>query len=122
MAREIIEESIVGLKYYHQEATLILVTAVQKLKVVTQAGKELKHQHQEAMLVFNTAVQQQHEEAKEKFNTVMQLIKATTSADINSLEGKGCHQPTVSSSNTSTPYASVQTDYFVTEAPTLMIT
>ena len=81
-----IEESIVGLKRYHQEATLTLDTAVQKLKVVIQAGKELKRQHQEAMLEFNAAVQQQHQEAKKEFNTVMQLNEKMTSADEATLE------------------------------------
>ena len=118
-----IEESIVGLKRYHQEATLTLDTAVQKLKVVIQAGKELKRQHQEAMLEFNAAVQQQHQEAKEEFNTVMQLTKATTSANMNSLEGEDYHQPAVpeevdTCSSSPTRYvSSVQSKIFKTSSP-----
>ena len=132
------------------------------------------------MLECNAAVQQQYQEAKKELDTVMQLIKATTSVDMNSLEGRSCHQPAVPeevdtsppkfthwpiididklpkmslsdachpspglpgfwceitsplppaspsdeglpySSDTSTPHASVQTNSFVTEAPTLMM-
>ena len=94
-AQELMAKILVDLKRYHQEATLKLVTAVQELKVVTQAGKELKRQHQEAILEFNATVQQQHQEAKEEFNTVTQLIKATTSVDMNLVEGKGCYQSAV---------------------------